>query len=128
MNIKNNNMIAFINGVATIQSKKLPIKVGYAISKNIKIMEPIAVAYDEERKKILDKYASKDESGELLVDGDSYVIENQEGYKKEIQELLDIDNEIQIHTISFSELEKCDTEKFDALSVQDISLLEFMME
>lgn len=128
MKIKNSQMVSFMNGTADIQMKRLPIKLGYAITKNLKLMESIATAYEEERKKILDKYAEKDSNGEYVVKNESYVIPKQKEYEAEMQELLEIDNEMDIHMVPFVELEKCDLEQFEALSIQDISLLEFMTE
>lgn len=128
MKIKNSQMVSFMNGTQDIQKKRLPIKLGYAISKNIKLMEPAAAAYEDERKKVLDKHAEKDENGEFVIKNESYVILNQKAYEAEMQELLEIENELELHKVPYSELEKCDLEKFDALSVQDIALLEIMME
>lgn len=128
MNIKNSQVVSFINGTLAIQEKSLPIKIGYAIRKNLKMMEPIAAAYEEERKKILDEYAEKDGNGEYVVKNESYVILEQKAYEAEMQELLEITNELELHKIPYSELEKCDLDKFDALSVQDIALLEIMVE
>ena len=45
-----------------------------------------------------------------------------------MNELLGIENEIQIHTVSLDEIEKCDSEKFDALTPDELSLMEFMIE
>ena len=46
MKIKNSQIVNFINGIMNLKEKKLPIKLGYAISRNIKIMEPIATSYE----------------------------------------------------------------------------------
>ena len=67
MKIKNSQVVAFLNGVADIQSKMLPTKVGYAIARNIALLESVAKAYEEERTKIIDKYAKKGEDGRLIV-------------------------------------------------------------
>lgn len=128
MKIKNSQMVSFMNGVSNVREKCLPAKLGFAITKNLNQMKVIAAAYEEERIKILDKYSEKDSNGEYVVRNEAYVIPDQGTYEAEMQELLDIENEIDIHTVPFSELEKCDSEQFDALSVQDICLLEFMTE
>ncbi len=126
MKIKNSQLVTFLNGVDGIQSKNLPIKVGYAITRNIDLMESVAKAYDEERNKIIKKYAKKDEAGQPVVNGTSYDIEDALNFEAEMNELLEIENELEIHTVPFSELEKCDMEQFDALSVKDLKLLAFM--
>lgn len=126
MRIKNSQVVAFLNGVSDIQNKKLPIKVGYAITRNINLMESVAKAYEEERKKVLDKYVQKDGNGEYIVKDGAYKIEDLSIYESEMGELLEIENELAVHTVRFEELEKCDTEQFEALSVRDINLLTFM--
>ncbi|WP_434310164.1 hypothetical protein [Hominifimenecus sp. rT4P-3] len=109
MLIKNSQLVNFLNGVGGMQEKKLPIKVAHAIALNLKNMEAAAIAYEEERKKLASSYQPGD--------GD-----------EELQELLSIETEIPVQTIKFSDLEKCDSDKFDALSVQDMVLLDFMTE
>ena len=111
-----------------LKEKKLPIKLGYAITRNIKIMDPVATSYEEERQKILGKYAEKDDSGKFKVEDGSYIISDISGYEREMEELLGIENEMQLHTVTIEEIEKCDMEQFDALSVQDITLLDMMLE
>ena len=128
MKIKNSQIVNFINGIMNLKEKKLPIKLGYAITRNIKIMEPVATSYEEERQKILGKYAEKDDSGKFRVEDGSYNISDIVAYEREMNELLAIENEMQLHTVTFDEIEKCDLEQFDALSVQDITLLDLMME
>ena len=74
MKIKNSQVVAFLNGVADIQSKMLPTKVGYAIARNIALLESVAKAYEEERTKIIDKYAKKGEDGRYIVVENTYDI------------------------------------------------------
>nr|CAJ1762967.1 hypothetical protein AUSP0088_00059 [uncultured phage] len=128
MKIKNSQIVNFINGVMNLKEKKLPIKLGYAITRNIKIMDPAATSYEEERYKILGKYAEKDDSGKFKVEDGSYIISDISRYEREMDELLGIENEMQLHTVTIEEIEKCDLEQFDSLSIQDITLLDMMME
>lgn len=128
MKIKNSQIVSFINGTMKLSEKRLPTKLGYAITKNLGAMKNISEAYEQERIKIVDKFAEKDAEGKFLVESESYVIHDMEGYGHEITELFEIENELTLHTVGFEELEKCDSEKYDALSVQDIQVLEIMME
>lgn len=128
MKIKNSQIVNFINGVMNLKDKKLPVKLGYAITRNKKIMDPVATSYEEERQKILGKYAEKDDSGKFKVEDGAYIISDILGYEREMDELLEIENEMHLHTVTIDEIEKCDLEQFDSLSVQDITLLDMMME
>ena len=127
MKITNREIVKIFNGIRTIEEKKLPVKLGFAINKNVKAMG-IAEAYDAERTKILDKYGQKDEDGQLEISGDEYVLTDKKAYAAEMNELLGIESELQVHTVTLDEIEKCDTEKFDALTPGELEILEFMIE
>lgn len=95
--------------------------------------EPAAVsdaanAYDAERQELLEKYAAKGEDGKFLVENGQYSIEDKEGFAKDLDELLAIETEVGIHTVSEEEIEKCDDPRYDALTVADLETLEIMTE
>lgn len=128
MKIKNSQIVGILNGIGEVKKKRLPVKVGFAINKNLSAMQGSIESYEAERQKIMDKYCEKDDQGNLRVEGKEYVLADREAYAAEMRELLTIENEISIHTVSMNEIEKCDSEKFDAVSPDDLSLLEFMIE
>lgn len=128
MKIKNGQMVAIFNGIQGLKKKQLPIRIGFALNKNMAAMETAAKAYEEERAKILDIYCEKDENGQLKTNGNEYVLTDRKGYTESMNELLDIETDIQVHTVTLEEIEKCDTEKFDALTPNELDLLEFMIE
>ena len=90
-----------------IARKELPIKVSYAIAKNIAKIEKELEIYNSERQKILDKYCVKDENGKNKVDENNQ-LKIQEKYlkdwEKDIKELQNIDIEIDIHKFKLEEL------------------------
>ena len=45
-----------------------------------------------------------------------------------MDELLAIETEVGIHTVSEEEIEKCDDPRYDALTVADLETLEIMTE
>jgi len=116
MQIKNSQIVNFLNGVAGIQAKRLPVKVAHAIALNIKLVEPAATIYEAERQKIAGKYAVRNESGKTDTVADEAAL----------IELLSIEVELPIQQVTLADLEKCDAEQFDALSIQDIMALDFM--
>ena len=128
MKLKNNDILKFVNGCATLREKKLPVKLGYAIKKNLAAVSDVANAYDAERRELLEKYASKDEDGKFLVENEQYSIEDKDGFAKDLDELLAIETEVGIHTVSEEEIEKCDDPRYDALTVADLETLEIMTE
>ena len=128
MKITNRQIIKIFNGIGAVKQKRLRVKIGFAINKNLSAMEGAAEAYTAEQRKILDKYGEKDESGQYRTEGNEYVLSDRDAYTEEMSELLGIETDIQIHTITFDEIEKCDSGKFDALTPEELDLLEFMTE
>lgn len=128
MKLKNSDIVRIFQGMPGIRKKRLPIKIGFAVNKNMNVMRSIAESYDTERAKILDKYGEKDESGKIKTDGDEYILADKKSYTEEMKELLSIESKIEIHMVTLDEIEKCDSEKFDALTPDELELLEFMIE
>lgn len=127
MKLTNREIVNIINNIQGITTKKLPIKLSFAIQKNIKKLEEAAKEYDEARKRILEDNAEKDEDGKPVIEDNQYKIIDTEKNTKEILELLDFENEVEIHTIDLSMLEQCDLERFDSLTGTEVGLLSFMI-
>lgn len=131
MKITNRQVIEFINSVSAnkLASKRLPVKVAYAISRNLDKMNNIITSYETARKTLLDQYAEKDEEGKAKVIDGNYVIQEdqKQAFSDEIKELLEVENEIDLHTINMDEVEKCDTDKYDSLTTADLMTLDIMI-
>ena len=127
MKLTNRKMVTILSMVNDIARISLPVKVSYAISKNIGKIEKELGDYNTERSKLLDKYAHKNEDGELEVTKDQNVTikpENIEKWNKDINDLLDIEVEVDIHKVPFYILEESGT----TMSISDIQAIEFMLE
>lgn len=131
MKITNRQVIEFINNVSAnkLASKRLPVKVAYAISRNLDKMNNIITSYETARKTLLDQYAEKDEEGKAKVKDGNYVIQEdqKQAFSDEMKELLEVENEIDLHTINMEEVEKCDTDKYDSLTTADLMTLDIMI-
>lgn len=131
MKITNRQVIEFINSVSAnkLASKRLPVKVAYAISRNLDKMNNIITNYETARKTLLDQYAEKDEEGKAKVKDGNYVIQEdqKQAFSDEMKELLEVENEIDLHTINMDEVEKCDTDKYDSLTTADLMTLDIMI-
>lgn len=100
MRLSNRKILNDINTLGAISQKQLPIKVSYAIAKNINKLENELKTYNQERQKLIDKYCLKDENGNNVVDEYNNLKiadENIETWNKEMNELLDIEIDIEIH-------------------------------
>ena len=131
MKITNKQVRDFVLGVGNngLAKKRLPVKIGYAISRNLNNMDGILNSYEDARQKLIDQYAEKNEDGTLKIKDNVVVIapENSKAFSEAIDELLAIENEINIHTINFDEVEKCDTDKYDSLTTADLLTLDIMI-
>lgn len=125
MKLSNKTMIDFVRvGVA---KKKLPVKLAYALAVNITVMDSALKAYDEERIKLVDKFAKKGDNGEPIIENNNYIIEKQDEWNKSITELLEAEADLSVTTISVDDLEKCDSPEFDSLSVEELAAIKFMI-
>ena len=126
MKVKNQELINFAN--TALGDKHMPVKISYAIHKNAAAIEPALKAYDEVRKGLINQYAEKDGDGKPIVEDGKYTIENAEAFNADIAELNAEEAEIEIQKVSISEFEKLDDPKFDALTVSEMAILNFMIE
>lgn len=107
LNLSNERIVNTINVLGELNNAKLPVKVAYAITKNINKINSELKAYNEEKAKLIDKYAEKDKEGKLKTDEYGNVPlkeEHIEDYNRDIKELLSIENEIDIHMINLDDL------------------------
>lgn len=71
---------ALLKNKNKIKKKLEEIYSRYQVSEDFKI-------YDEQRIKLAEKHAKKDDKGEPIVNGEKYDIENKEEFEKELNEL-----------------------------------------
>lgn len=90
------------------KDKSIPGKLGYAISRNIKIMMDEYNIYAEERKKILNGESESEISAEKM---------------QQIQEILEVDVDLNLIKIDSTVMDRCDN-----LSAKDWLALEFMIK
>jgi Protein of unknown function (DUF1617) len=109
MIIKNEKLANSVEVLSKLTTMDLNIKVSYAIAKNISKIEKELEVYNKEKAKLIDKYCEKDKEGNLKIDKDGNTkIIDQENWSKDFKELLQIENEIDIHKINEEDLFKCD--------------------
>ena len=126
MKLSNERIVNDANVLGAISQKNLPIKVSYAIAKNIAKIEAEIKVYNKERQKLIEKYSVKDEEGKPLIEDNNIRIapEHVEDWNGDIKELLAIENEIDIHKFHIDELinSKCD------MSPAELMLIDYMIE
>lgn len=125
MKLQNKKILEFAN--VNFAGKKLPVKLAYALSVNVEAVKPALTAYNEQRQKIVEKYAKKDEEGKPLTDNGCYIFDDIAGWNDSISELLEAEAEVNVTTVSIDDLEKCDDPSFDKFSVIELAAINFMI-
>lgn len=107
MKLTNKKIVTDSMILMEISRKELPVKVSYALAKNIAKIEKELEIYNSERQRLLDKYCVKDENGQNKIDENNQ-LKIQEEYLKDwnqdIKELQNIELEIDIHKFKLEEL------------------------
>lgn len=126
MKLTNQQILNFVNSAIT--AKKLPVKLAYGISVNLKSIELALAAYNKQREELVEKYVKKDDDGNPLVKNNYYVFEDKTGWDESIAELLETEAEVSITQVPEKALEKCDNPEFDSLTVPELSAIQFMIK
>ena len=111
--------------------EKLPIKLSYAISKNLSVLEKEANLIDDNRIKLAEAYAEKNPDGTPIIDKNKCYVINEAALpslNKEIAEYYRTITSIDICKANIKELDKLEESRYDALSPAEISALDFMLE
>lgn len=110
--------------------KHWPVKVNYAVAKNLKALLAELEVYNAERTRILKENALKDESGnEVIKDGSYQFAEDKEQEViKEINDMYNIETELDVHMIKLEDVNECDAEGYDGTTLEDITAIEFMIQ
>lgn len=122
--LTNKEIIEKVGMLGGISDRKLPVKVSYAIAKNISKIESELKHYNKEREKIVDKYCEKDEEGNLKIEDGNYAIkkEEKENWNKDMNDLQEIVVEIDAHTFNMDLLTGYD------MSPNEMMCIDFMLE
>lgn len=102
-------------------------KMSYAIAKNTKKIENELEIYNCERQKLIDKYCVKDDEGKNLMISDNQLKiadEHLEEWNRDLQELLNIEVEIDIHKFNIDDFynSNCD------LTPAELIAIDYMIE
>lgn len=122
--LTNKEIIEKVGMLGEISNRKLPVKVSYAIGKNISKIESELKHYNKEREKIVDKYCGKDEEGNFKIENGNYVIkENEiENWNKDMKDLQEIVVEIETHKFNIDLLNGYD------MTASEMMCIDFMIE
>ena len=127
LTLSNERIVNTINTLGELSNAKLPVKVAYAITKNINKINTELKSYNEEKTKLINKYGEKDEEGKLKVEENGIIHLKEEfieDYNRDIKELLSIENELDIHMIQLDDLLNSDYN----ISPMELMTIDFMIK
>lgn len=108
MTITMEQLVGFYRGGEIFSNKTLPLKGAFKLNRIKKEAEKDFTFYQEKFKEILEKYAQKDENGEIKFSEDGQQIMIQEGQiavcSKELQELEQMEVEIDTYDLTIEDL------------------------
>lgn len=105
MKLSNEKLVNSIGVLNKLTNMELPIKLSYAISKNITKINRELVVYNKERQKLIEKYGEKDEESKLKTKEDGTInILDIDSFNKDLKEILDIETEVDIHVIDLEKV------------------------
>ena len=124
LKLTNKEILEKVGMLGEISRKTLPVKVSYAIGKNIGKIESELKHYNNEREKIVEKYCEKDEKGKLKIENGNYVIKDdeKENWNKDMKILQDIEIEFDVHKFKLEELNGYD------MTASEMMCIDFMIE
>lgn len=133
MKINNFDLIQMQYILNENSNKKLPQKISFAILKNIMQLNNDYQIYQKSLQKIFssyDEYIIKDENGKPQVNNQGIPLveeKYQKEFNKELMELLQIEIEIKLYQIEEDAFNYEDSDRYDALSAQDIYNLQMIL-
>ena len=89
VNVTMDQIIAFRNSGDAFRSQALPLKVAYKLNKLKKVVEVEGEFYSSKFQEIVDKYAKKDDDGNVVFSEDGNQIMIQDGKIEECNEALE---------------------------------------
>lgn len=106
MKMTNREMQSKVQVLSILSNKQLPVKVSYALAKNINSINKELKIYEEEKVKIVKECALKDEHGSPKVENNKYVLikGKEEEFNSKVNELLDIEADLDIREVNVNEL------------------------
>ena len=111
-----------------LSKKKVPVKLGFAISVNLEELTRWVEKVEKERIELCRKYAKKDDKGEPVICDNRYEIEDLEALTAEINKLMEEEIYLNVRTVPEELLETIDSSgRYDALTADEIGAMQFML-
>jgi len=126
MKSNNYNLVQLALALDGMASKKLPIKLSYAIVKNRETLRTLLDPYEKALAELIDRF--KDKSTGTAANGLPIFSEDvQPEFDAELEDLLNLNVEYDPFTIKY-DFDKYDDNKFDALTPMELAKISFIFD
>ena len=110
----------------SVADKKLPIKIAFIVSRNLKKMQSVAQDVDTNRAMLFEKYGERKDDGSLDYAEDGSLAIPKEfinSFADELMEIMNAEINITLDPLTEEDIEKCDGDGYDRLTVDEIGAL-----
>ena len=115
--------------LAGLSRKKLPVKLGFAVSCNLDELVKWQKKTEEQRVELCRRYSKKDDKGEPIINDDKYDIEDMESLTEDVKQLMEEEIDVSVRKVPSDLLDAVDlSDKYDALTPDEIGALQYMLE
>lgn len=127
--MKVSEIIKISNCIDEIKDKKLPIKMSLILIRNSKKLNEVVKDIDNKRFEIISQYADKDQNGQILSENGQFKVSNNlTDFENDLKELFNAQINIQLDTLSMEDIQKCDSEKYDSLTMEEVDALQYIIK
>lgn len=129
---------AYYPVLLAVSDKRLPIKLSYAIGRNIDKLRDEYERIESERIKLCERYAEKDADGKPVMDksvidgqpvsGYRIAEDMQDEFGSQLSELFETDIELSLMTVNADVLDALDSDRYDPLTPAQVHDLQWMIE
>lgn len=122
--LTNKELLEKVPVLNELGARRLPVKVSYAIAKNMDKVERELKIYNVERKKLIDEYCLRNQDGNLKITDGNYDIDPNRinEFNNAIDDLQNIEVEFDVHKFNI-----CLLEGFE-MTPNELMQIDFMIE
>lgn len=109
MEIRIENLLSLEEGLKGVKEKEFKVSTSFKITKNLNKVSQELESYNQEREKIIKKYAQKDKEGEIIFNEDGSISLNDPiAFQRDFTSLLNETVSIDLNFLEIKELENID--------------------
>jgi len=130
--LRNSQILNIVPALEALSGKDIPITIAFLIAKTLKTFDEELTTINEQRNKLINKYAEKDEEGNNVVTTStgkvpnmtSTVLRDPEKYQDEVGNLLDMSQTLVVYPIKASKLGEINMKPAHILVLVETGVLE----